>query len=593
MANDKKMLATIPEVPNGVDPALRRTLTAIKEALDVRLGRRGDPMEEGVTKRDLVAAGLAKKIGNAGLARPDLSLGDLVPGAPLGVLPPVPIAFQAEGVFGGIVLSWELPQNFYDGHAHTEIWRSATADPETRVQVGIAVGSSYFDVMSDLGEATFYYWIRFASVTGRKGPFSQAEQATKPEDVEQLLIRLSGEIDESILSLALADRIGLIDAPASLEGSVAARIKVESDARAESDESFAYQIEDISAQIESARATIRKETETRVAVDDAMARDMGLLYSAVGENTAAIKTEQETRATADSATAKSVQTVQTALDGSVASIQAQAKSINGLSAQYTLTTDVNGYVSGFGTYNNGKTSDFAVTADRFWIAPPNSLGKIKPFIVQNGSVYIDTAMIREASIQQGKIGPISFGKITDAYGLPVTTVGGKLKATSIETDQLWTAIANARTAFIGSASIGYAAIGRAHIQDLAVDTLKIAGNAVTVPQFASASYPIPGGGAWTAVISLYFLVETPGWLFASSTGFISYGRGFGDTQSKLRIHNTDVSYGGGTESWVNASHSGAIYIATPGVYGVFLDFKSPSGKGSIQTRSLFAMMVKR
>lgn len=487
MANDKKQLATIPEVPNGVDPALRRTLTAIKEALDVRLGRRGDPLEEGVTRRDLIDAGLAKKVGSAGLGRPDLSLGDLVPGPPLGVMPPVPIAFQAEGVFGGIVLSWELPQKFYDGHADTEIWRSATANPESRVQVGIAVGSSYFDTMSELGEATFYYWIRFASVTGRKGPFSQVEAATKPEDMGELLKRLSGAIDESELSQALNERLD--------------------------------------------------DTETE--------------------------------------------------------ILEQSKIVKGLSAQYTLRLNVNGYVAGFGLYNDGVTSDFAVQADRFWIAPPGSYSKIKPFIVQNGTVYIDTAMIREASIQQGKIGPISFGKITDAQGNPVTTVGGKLKATSIETDQLWTAIANAQTAFIGSASIGYAAIGRAHIQDLAVDTLKIAGNAVTVPQFTSAGYRIAGSASWVTALSLYFQVDSPGWLYASSTGYIAYGNGWGDTQSKLRIHNTDVSYGGGAEAWVNAAHSGAIYISTPGVYGVFLDFMSPSGKATMHTRSLFAMMVKR
>lgn len=591
MANDKKQLATIPEVPTSTDPALRRTLVAIKEALDVRLGRRGDPMEEGVTKRDLVAAGLAKKVGNAGLARPDLSLGDLVPGAPLGVIPPVPVAFFAEGVFGGIVLSWELPQKFYDGHADTEIWRSKTRDPETRVQVGIAIGSSYFDVMPESGEMTFFYWIRFASVTGRKGAFSDVREATKPEDVEQLLIRLSGEIDESILSLALAERIDLIDAPAGLEGSVAARVKTESDARADADEALAYQIVEISAQIDATRATILHETETRVTVDTALARDMQVLYAAVGENTAAIQTEHQARVTSDSATAQTIQTVQTALDGNVASIQAQTKSINGLSAQYTLTTDVNGYVSGFGTYNNGRTSDFAVVADRFWIAPPNSTGKIKPFIVTAGKVYIDTAMIRDASIQQGMLGPISFGKITDAAGNPVTTVGGKLKATSIETDQLWTAIATAQVAFIGTASIGNAAITRAKIQDLAVDTLKIAGNAVTVPTFGQASWE-SGSANWTPVLDVYVTLDQPGWLYACSTGYIAYGNGFGVTDSRLLIAGQEVSGGGGDSAWVNAAHSGAVYVGA-GTYKASLQFRSPSGKGRILGRSLFAMAVKR
>lgn len=588
---DKKALATIPELPASTDPALRRTLTAMKEALDVRLGRRGDPMEEGVTKGDLVAAGLAKKVGASGIARPDLSIGDLVPGAPRGDLPTAPVAFMAEGVYGGVVLSWELPQTQYDGHALTEIWRSDSDNPETRSQVGTAVGSAYFDQMPATSPVVAYYWIRFVSKTGRTGPYSRVAKATKPEDVKELLIRLSGQIDESILAAALAERIDLIDAPAALEGSVAARIKIESDARAERDEAFAYQVVELSAQISSARATILKETETRVTADLATARDMQLLYTSVGQNTAAIKTEQETRAASDSATARTIQTVQTTLNGNVASVQAQAQSINGLSAQYTITTDVNGYVSGFGTYNNGKTSDFAVVADRFWIAPPNSTGKIKPFIVVAGKVYMDTAVIRDASIQQGMIGPISFGKITDAAGNPVTNVGGKLKATSIETDQLWTAIANAQTAFIGTASIGSAAITSAKIGDLAVTTLKIADDAVTVPVFTQASWALTSK-SWVTAITVVVQTDQAGHLFASSSGYISYGGGWGDTQSQLVIAGVPVSYGGGTEAWVNAAHSGATWVPA-GIHVVELRFTSPSGKGTIQSRALFATMMKK
>jgi|GEM_PF-3442165 len=103
---------------------------------------------------------------------------------------------------------------------------------------------------------------------------------------------------------------------------------------------------------------------------------------------------------------------------------------------YTLTLNQNGYISGFGAYNDGSTSDFAVVADRFWIAPPNSKGRRKPFIIQNGNVYIDTAFIREGSIQEGQIGAIGFGKITDPNGNPVTTVAGKLKGELIEAENL-------------------------------------------------------------------------------------------------------------------------------------------------------------
>jgi hypothetical protein len=114
----------------------------------------------------------------------------------------------------------------------------------------------------------------------------------------------------------------------------------------------------------------------------------------------------------------------------------------GLSAQFTLRLNTNGYVSGFGAYNDGKVSEFTVVADRFSVAPPGSTGRVKPFIINGGVVYIDTAMIRDASIQQGKLGPISFGKIVDVAGNPVTTLAGKLRADAIDVASLQVTDAN-------------------------------------------------------------------------------------------------------------------------------------------------------
>lgn len=45
-------------IPQSVDPALRQTLEAIKERLEVRDGARGNPYERGLTVRDLVDAGV-------------------------------------------------------------------------------------------------------------------------------------------------------------------------------------------------------------------------------------------------------------------------------------------------------------------------------------------------------------------------------------------------------------------------------------------------------------------------------------------------------------------------------------------------------
>ena len=52
----------IPPVPKDASPELRAYLTALGEALQVRLGRRGDPRDRAVTLRELVDSGLAKQL---------------------------------------------------------------------------------------------------------------------------------------------------------------------------------------------------------------------------------------------------------------------------------------------------------------------------------------------------------------------------------------------------------------------------------------------------------------------------------------------------------------------------------------------------
>lgn len=111
------------------------------------------------------------------------------------------------------------------------------------------------------------------------------------------------------------------------------------------------------------------------------------------------------------------------------------ETISDLGDRYTLSVTNNGHVSGFTIFNTGQQSDFAVLADRFTIA--NQFGAERhPFFVVGGNTYIDTALIRNASIQEGQLGPISFGKITDNNGTPVTTVAGKLKGELIEAENL-------------------------------------------------------------------------------------------------------------------------------------------------------------
>ena len=75
-------------------------------------------------------------------------------------------------------------------------------------------------------------------------------------------------------------------------------------------------------------------------------------------------------------------------------------------AQWLVKTTVGDLTAGVGLYNDGTISRFTVAADRFMILPPDAQDDedgLIPFAVVNGKVFINEAVIREASIGVAKI----------------------------------------------------------------------------------------------------------------------------------------------------------------------------------------------
>ena len=378
---DKDKIASIPEPPKTADPAMRSFMLAMKEALEVRLGRRGDPLEEGVTKRDLVKAGIAR------LKGPHKR--DLEPVAveqPVNnVVPPAPAAASAVGVYGGIALGWDSPFSQYPVHAYVEIWRSDQPDPTTRVLLDSSRGTSYFDRITDKGEVTYYYWLVSVSEFGRRGAFSPMLTGGKPADIDTVLEELNGRLDLSMLNAAFqADYQGMRDAVNSTSQTLA-----------------------------SVSGTVTSLTGT---VDG--------LSGTVGDLNAAVGSQGQT------------------LTNLSATVTQQAGVTSSYAASWSLTLNSNGYVSGLASYNNGSKAEFAIVSDVFWIATPGSTNKVRPFVVENGTVYMNTAVIKDASISEAKIGNVSIGKIRDANGNPIMQVSGKLRADLIDVGTIQVGNAN-------------------------------------------------------------------------------------------------------------------------------------------------------
>lgn len=96
-----------------------------------------------------------------------------------------------------------------------------------------------------------------------------------------------------------------------------------------------------------------------------------------------------------------------------------------LGAQYTLKLDVNGFVSGFGAYNDGTTSDFGVIANRFYVAAPGSTSGAMPFLVSGNTVYMNEALIQTLTI----------GKLRTSTG-GVVVENNRIKAEYIDANNL-------------------------------------------------------------------------------------------------------------------------------------------------------------
>ena len=137
------------------------------------------------------------------------------------------------------------------------------------------------------------------------------------------------------------------------------------------------------------------------------------------------------------AQATAVQQLDTKVGQNSASIQTQSQTINGIQANWTMKMDVNGYVSGIGAMNDGKTSEFIVRADKFAVANPTGTGKKYGFVYQsspktlpNGTVipaglYVDNLILGD--IDARKINAESISAISANLGRFESNVAGKGK----------------------------------------------------------------------------------------------------------------------------------------------------------------------
>lgn len=300
--------------------------------------------------------------------------------------------------------------------------------------------------------------------------------ATNALIVQEQTARANGD------SASAAQVTALRAAMETADAATVAQIRTEEDARATADSAAASRMNTIAASVvtadANARALISAEQSARANADSSLATQVTGVQTSFNNLSSRVATEETTRANADAANATSITQVSARLNnvGGVTLEQrfnAQASNLSGLNAQYTVKINNNGHVSGFGLasvpINGSPVSTFAVVADRFVIAAPNG-ATTTPFQVVTSGYYLNGEYVAPGVYMNDAF--MRRGFITEAY--------------------------------IGTASVG---------------TLKIAGNAVTLPSGAS----LPSRSYASVPLSLPPLETNgaPGWLYVK----FNYGPG--------------------------------------------------------------------
>jgi predicted phage tail protein len=289
----------------------------------------------------------------------------------------------------------------------------------------------------------------------------------------------NGVLGDSKLLPALKTRIDLIDADKAVAGSVNARIEAIKDSFTSPDMT-GYATKASVDSINDVTATSTSANAKTLAALKAQVNDAATGLPIAMANITALN---DVSATSTSAAAKSLYQLTSRLNnvGTVTMEQAfstQATKIDGLSGQYSLKIDNNGYIAGFGLSSSTSTagestSEFIIYADKFALVMPSYPG-VKPFTI-------------------GTVG-----------GVPRVILSNAL---------------------IGDASISSAMIGAAQIQ-----SLQLAGEAVTVPIVINApdrGRRGPGEGTWVVINEGYMPMTQDGLIYVlvtSSQGFYSNSR---------------------------------------------------------------------
>jgi hypothetical protein len=278
---------------------------------------------------------------------------------------------SATPAFGGIDVSWSMPTTNPHAVAYVNLYRGVLNNPNAALLIATVGGNTYYDKSPTALSVEYFYWIRFISVNGTIGELLGPASAVARPTIDEVIEGLTQKIDYGTLGTALKSKID--------------------------DIGLNYQ-------------TLLQEVGNRQAGEVAFSQTLALVQTTVDNALLYINQEITARQDGDSALAQQVNTVATVSGNNLAAVQETLQTnitqvndtVTEIGALYTVKVGVNGLVGGFGVYNNGSSVEAGFDVDTFWVGRTGP-DKKKPFIISGNEVFINQAVIANASIDAAKI----------------------------------------------------------------------------------------------------------------------------------------------------------------------------------------------
>jgi hypothetical protein len=207
----KTKVPAIIDIPADLDPKIKRVLESLKEASEVRLGRRGDPRDRAITLRELIDSGLATELRdkpfdpNAGTGITDFALPSFLQPDPSAPVPPAATGLSAGAAFTTITLDWNDPQ--ISNLAFTEVWRNGSDNLGSATRVDTVSANVWSDTVDTA--QTFYYWVRHVNTNNVTGTFSSSVNATTAQvnaaRIQDAIIDNTKLVNKTLTNTKIAD----------------------------------------------------------------------------------------------------------------------------------------------------------------------------------------------------------------------------------------------------------------------------------------------------------------------------------------------------------------------------------------------------